>query len=107
MPLQHPGCAWCGTYVGASVRLENGTPVVDEFAHFYAACYARVYAQLHAYIGDRHEAQNLTHEAFCRAFDRWAGSAAMRIRRRGCATSPGTLPPTACATCGREKPIVP
>jgi RNA polymerase sigma-70 factor (ECF subfamily) len=42
-----------------------------EFADFYAAHFQRLAAQLHVYLGDAEEAQDLTQEAFCRAFDRW------------------------------------
>ncbi len=43
-----------------------------EFSEFYAANFDRVAAQLYAYLGDQAEAQDLTQEAFCRAFARWA-----------------------------------
>jgi RNA polymerase sigma factor (sigma-70 family) len=43
----------------------------DEFSAFYSAHFGRIATQLHAYLGDRFEAQDLTQEAFCRAYDRW------------------------------------
>ena len=43
----------------------------EEFTGFYTAHFGRIAAQLHAYLGDRWEAQDLTQEAFCRAYDRW------------------------------------
>ena len=46
-------------------------PETADFSGFYAANFGWIAAQLHAYLGDRWEAQDLTQEAFCRAFDRW------------------------------------
>ncbi|HEX6682609.1 MAG TPA: SigE family RNA polymerase sigma factor [Candidatus Limnocylindrales bacterium] len=47
-------------------------PETAEFSGFYTAYFGRIAGQLHAYLGDRGEAQDLTQEAFCRAFERWA-----------------------------------
>ena len=42
-----------------------------DFAEFYAASFGPLTAQLHAFIGDHAEAQDLVQEAFCRAYARW------------------------------------
>ncbi len=44
---------------------------MTDFADFYAAHYADLTVQLHAYLGDLQEAQDVVQEAFCRAFARW------------------------------------
>jgi RNA polymerase sigma-70 factor (ECF subfamily) len=41
------------------------------FGEIYAAHFADLTVQLYAYFGDRHEAQDVVQEAFCRAFARW------------------------------------
>ncbi|GAA1509248.1 SigE family RNA polymerase sigma factor [Dactylosporangium maewongense] len=41
------------------------------FADFYAATFGPLTAQLHAFIGDHGEAQDVVQEAFCRAYARW------------------------------------
>ncbi len=41
------------------------------FHDFYEAHYADVSVQLYAYFNDRHEAQDIAQEAFCRALARW------------------------------------
>ncbi len=46
--------------------------VAPDFAEFYSATYPRLLTQLHAFVGDRAEAQDLVQEAFTRAFARWA-----------------------------------
>ncbi|GAA2358595.1 SigE family RNA polymerase sigma factor [Dactylosporangium salmoneum] len=43
-----------------------------DFAEFYSAAYPRLLTQLHAFVGDRAEAQDLVQEAFTRAYARWA-----------------------------------
>ncbi|HCT81529.1 MAG TPA: hypothetical protein DGG94_12685 [Micromonosporaceae bacterium] len=43
-----------------------------EFAEFYSAHFHRIAGQLHAYLGDHTEAQDIAQEAFCRALDRWS-----------------------------------
>jgi RNA polymerase sigma-70 factor, ECF subfamily len=51
------------------------SPVVvslpDDFDEFYAACAEGLILQLHAYLGDLAEAQDVVQEAFCRALSRW------------------------------------
>lgn len=42
-----------------------------DFAEFYAASFGPLTAQLHAFVGDHAEAQDLAQEAFCRAYARW------------------------------------
>ena len=44
---------------------------VDDFDDFYASQFQPLTVQLYAYFGDRHEAQDVVQEAFCRAFKRW------------------------------------
>jgi RNA polymerase sigma-70 factor (ECF subfamily) len=46
--------------------------VAPDFAEFYAATYPRLLAQLHAFVGDRAEAQDLVQEAYTRAYARWS-----------------------------------
>lgn len=45
---------------------------VPAFAEFYAATYPRLLVQVHAFIGDQAEAQDLVQEAYTRAFTRWS-----------------------------------
>jgi DNA-directed RNA polymerase specialized sigma24 family protein len=45
-------------------------PVKDGFSESYAAHFQQIAGQLHAYLGDEGEAQDVTQEAFCRALDR-------------------------------------
>jgi RNA polymerase sigma-70 factor (ECF subfamily) len=47
------------------------TTVTDDFSEFYSANFRRVATQLYAYLGDHAEAQDVTQEAFCRAYARW------------------------------------
>jgi RNA polymerase sigma-70 factor (ECF subfamily) len=42
-----------------------------DFNALYAAHYTSLTTQLYAYFGDRHEAQDVVQEAFCRALARW------------------------------------
>jgi RNA polymerase sigma-70 factor (ECF subfamily) len=42
-----------------------------DFDDFYAAHYRPLTLQLYSYFGDRHEAQDIVQEAFCRAFVKW------------------------------------
>jgi RNA polymerase sigma-70 factor (ECF subfamily) len=42
-----------------------------EFEALYEASYRRLVAQVHAYLGDRAEAEDMVQEAFIRAWDRW------------------------------------
>lgn len=58
-----------------TVRPDTGppravTPPVD-FTDLYEGHFHRIAVQLHAYLGDRAEAQDLTQEAFCRLLERW------------------------------------
>jgi len=43
----------------------------DSFRDFYQATYGRTVALVAAVLGDRHEAEDITQEAFARAFARW------------------------------------
>jgi RNA polymerase sigma-70 factor (ECF subfamily) len=43
-----------------------------DFADFYAATFGRLTVQIHAFVGDHAEAQDLVQEAYCRAFARWS-----------------------------------
>src|SRR5262245_44097437 len=42
-----------------------------DFDGFYSAHFRVIALQLHAYVGDLTEAQDLVQEAFCRAYTRW------------------------------------
>ena len=44
---------------------------MSDFDDFYAANYADLTVQVHAYFGDLYEAQDVVQEAFCRALSRW------------------------------------
>jgi RNA polymerase sigma-70 factor, ECF subfamily len=46
-------------------------PREGEFADLYHGHFQRLAMQLYAYLGDHAEAQDLTQEAFCRAYERW------------------------------------
>jgi RNA polymerase sigma-70 factor (ECF subfamily) len=43
-----------------------------DFADFYAATFGRLTVQIHAFVGDHADAQDLVQEAYCRAFARWS-----------------------------------
>jgi len=47
-------------------------PARPDFAEFYAATFARLTVQIHAFVGDHTDAQDLVQEAYCRAFARWS-----------------------------------
>ena len=58
--------------IPAAATLRSGAdPAGHDFDQFYAAKFDMLRAQLHAYLGDRAEAQDLVQEAFCRAYSRW------------------------------------
>jgi RNA polymerase sigma-70 factor (ECF subfamily) len=44
---------------------------MGDFDELYSAHVISLTAQVYAYLGDRHEAQDVVHEAFCRALARW------------------------------------
>jgi len=48
------------------------TRASDAFEDFFAAHFRPLTIQLYAYFGDRHEAQDVVQEAFCRAYARWS-----------------------------------
>ena len=48
-----------------------GRAVVHDFESLYAVHYTSLTTQLYAYFGDRQQAQDVTQEAFCRAYARW------------------------------------
>lgn len=43
-----------------------------DFTEFYSATFAPLTAQLHAFIGDHADAQDLVQEAYLRAYSRWS-----------------------------------
>ncbi len=43
-----------------------------DFAEFYSATFAPLTVQMHAFVGDHAEAQDLVQEALCRAYSRWS-----------------------------------
>lgn len=53
----------------ASGATSNAPP--DDFVGLYRKHFDRVAIQIHAYLGDHAEAQDITQEAFCRALERW------------------------------------
>jgi RNA polymerase sigma-70 factor (ECF subfamily) len=44
---------------------------MKDFDDLYASQFHDLTVQLYAYFGDRHEAQDVVQEAFCRAYARW------------------------------------
>ena len=45
--------------------------MVHDFESLYAVHYTSLTTQLYAYFGDRQQAQDVTQEAFCRAYAKW------------------------------------
>jgi RNA polymerase sigma-70 factor (ECF subfamily) len=43
-----------------------------DFAEFYSRTFASLTTQLHAFVGNHAEAQDLVQEAFCRAYSQWS-----------------------------------
>jgi RNA polymerase sigma-70 factor (ECF subfamily) len=43
-----------------------------DFAEFYSASFGRLTVQIHAFVGEHAEAQDLVQEAYCRAYARWS-----------------------------------
>jgi len=46
-------------------------PAGSDFDQLYATQFHDLTIQIYAYLGDRHEAQDVVQEAFCRALARW------------------------------------
>jgi RNA polymerase sigma-70 factor (ECF subfamily) len=44
----------------------------SDFADFYTATFGLLTAQMHAFVGDHAEAQDLVQEAYTRAYSRWS-----------------------------------
>lgn len=60
-----------------STGTDRPPPVVDDRGHIgfdalYQASYPRLVAQVHAYLSDRSEAEEIVQEAFVRAWQRWS-----------------------------------
>lgn len=56
---------------GGSTDPSHPSPASQDFATLYQTQYGRVASQLFAYLGDRSEAEDITQEAFLRAWQRW------------------------------------
>jgi RNA polymerase sigma-70 factor, ECF subfamily len=54
------------------IRRDGSRVTTTDFADFYAATFAPLTAQMHAFIGDHAEAQDLAQEAYARAYSRWS-----------------------------------
>jgi RNA polymerase sigma-70 factor (ECF subfamily) len=65
--------------IAANLRIVRATPagevavseLAPSFAVFYEASVRRLFAALCLVTGDRHEAEEITQEAFVRVFERW------------------------------------
>jgi RNA polymerase sigma-70 factor (ECF subfamily) len=55
----------------AGTPLPIAVEVRRDFDEFYASTFGKIQLQLYVYLGDRAEAQDLSQEAFCRAFATW------------------------------------
>lgn len=62
----------------------------DSFEEFYATAYRRIVGQVFALLGDLHEAEDLTQDAFAKASFTGRGSVPTTRQRPGCAGSPST-----------------
>jgi RNA polymerase sigma-70 factor (ECF subfamily) len=51
---------------------KTGARVAPDFDEFYATHFRGITVQVYAYFGNMSDAQDVTQEAFCRAFSRWA-----------------------------------
>jgi RNA polymerase sigma-70 factor (ECF subfamily) len=51
---------------------KTGARVAPDFDDFYATHFRGITVQVYAYFGNMSDAQDVTQEAFCRAFSRWA-----------------------------------
>ena len=65
--------------IAANLRIVRATPagevavgeLAPSFEHFYAVTVRRLFTALCLVTGDRHEAEEITQEAFVRVFERW------------------------------------
>jgi RNA polymerase sigma-70 factor (ECF subfamily) len=60
-----------GALVGPAAATRRKAVEMSDFDDLYAAYFQPLTVQLYAYFGDRHEAQDVVQEAFCRALARW------------------------------------
>jgi RNA polymerase sigma-70 factor, ECF subfamily len=51
---------------------KTGARVAPDFDEFYATHFRGITVQVYAYFGNMSDAQDVTQEAFCRAFSRWS-----------------------------------
>lgn len=66
---------WYGSPESYHTALNPGASDVTtrpDFSEFYSASFGPITAQLHAFIGNHAEAQDIVQEAFCRAYARWS-----------------------------------
>ena len=57
--------------LAAAPATPGKSAALNDFDELYAAHFHGLTVQLYAYFGDRHEAQDVVQEAFCRAYARW------------------------------------